>query len=123
MFAFFILCLVSITVAQPLKPCTSPQQWEAFIYDVNEHESLTVRGQLSYDAINHRERILEEVDIGQQNNSYDRIALFNEKIEYVYDFKANNCTRQPLIRPWRDFAIPPNAQSLGEAYVGSSIST
>ncbi len=79
-----------------------------------------MRARLSYDAVNRRERALKEVDVGQQDNSYKILALFNSEIEYVYDFKARNCTRRPLTRPWRDFGIRSDTRSLGEVYVGTS---
>jgi hypothetical protein len=121
MFVIFVLCLVSIVVAQPPpRPCTTPPQWEANIFDTNEQQQLTVAGAFSYDVTNHRERILETVIIGRTNDSYDVIALYDSKVEYIYDFNAKNCTRRPLTRPWRDFGIRPDAQFLGEAYIGTS---
>jgi len=121
MFVIFVLCLISLVLAQPPRPCTSPPQWEANVFDGTDQEKSMVRGRLSYDATNHRERILEEVVTISQNNSYDRIALFDSKMEYIYDFNAKNCTRRSLTRPWRDFGIRPDARSYGEAYVGTSI--
>ncbi|CAF4316606.1 unnamed protein product, partial [Adineta steineri] len=95
--------------------------WEETVFDSNEQEKLVVQGRLSYDARNHRERILEKIAIGHQNNSYDRIALFDSQIEYIYDFNAQNCTRRSLTRSWRDFGIRSDAQSYGEAYVGTAV--
>ncbi len=57
MFVIFSLCLVSIAVAHPPRPHTSQPQWKANIIDVDEQEKLIVRGGLSYDAIDHRERL------------------------------------------------------------------
>ncbi|CAF3895179.1 unnamed protein product [Rotaria sordida] len=120
MFAIFLLCLVGFTVAQQPKPCTTPPQWEANVFDSNDQSRFRVRGRLSYDANNHRERLVEEVEVGSEDNFYDVIALFDLQMEFVYDFKARNCTRRPLTRPWRDFGIRPDARSFGEAYVGTS---
>ncbi len=120
MYAILALYLLGLVAAQTPIPCTTPQQWEANIFEINEQQRVRVRARLSYDAVNRRERALEEADVGQQDNSYEIIALFNSQIEYVYDFKARNCTRRPLTRPWRDFGIRPDARSLGEAYVGTS---
>jgi hypothetical protein len=121
MLAIFALCLVGVIVGQQPRPCQTPPQWEAFIFDTNDQEKSTIRGRLSYDATNHRERILEDVVIGSQNTSYDRIALFDVKVEYIYDFNTQNCTRRALTRPWRDFGIRPDAKSYGQAYVGTGI--
>jgi len=119
MIAIIVFCLVGLTVAQPPRPCVSPLQWEARFFDSDVSQHLTIRGRLSYDADNRRERILQQVDVSHQEDAYDIIALYNERVEYVYDFNAKNCTRRPLTRPWRDFGIPPDSRSFGEAYIGS----
>jgi hypothetical protein len=120
MFAALLLCLVGIVAAQRPHPCTAPPQWEARIFDHNEEQKFGLQGRLSYDATYHRERLVEEVEEGTQDDFYDTIALFDSKIEFVYNFKARNCTRREITRPWRDFGIRPNDTSYGEAYIGSS---
>jgi len=122
MYAILALCLLGFVAAQAPVPCTTPPQWEANIFEVNEQQRVLVRARLSYDSVNRRERVIEEVDVSRQESAYEIIALFNSSIEYVYDFRARNCTRRPLTRPWRDFGIRPDARSLGEAYVGTSAS-
>ncbi|CAF4234380.1 unnamed protein product [Rotaria sordida] len=117
----FVLCLVGIAVAQRPVPCTTPPQWEGRIFDVNEKEKFALEGRLSYDATYHRERLVDEIEEGTQDEFYDTIALFDAKIEFVYNFKARNCTRRELTRPWRDFGIRPTDRSYGEAYIGSSV--
>jgi hypothetical protein len=120
MFAVLVLCLVGIALAQKPQPCSAPPQWEARIFDINEEQKFAVEGKLSYDAVYHRERLVDEVDEGTQEDFYDTVSLFDSKVEYVYNFKARNCTRREIMRPWRDFGIRPDARSYGEAYVGSS---
>jgi len=120
MYAVLALCLIGIVVAQQPQPCTTPQQWEATFFDINESQRVFVRGRLSYDATYHRERLIEEVGVGRDGKFYDVIALFDSKLEFIIDLRTNNCTRQPLTRAWRDFGIRANATSLGEAYIGSS---
>ncbi|CAF3430482.1 unnamed protein product [Rotaria sp. Silwood1] len=121
MFVALILCLVGIAVAQQPIPCTTPPQWEGRIYDFNEQQKFSLGGRLSYDATYHRERLVDEIDEASQEDFFDTIALFDSKIEFVYNFKARNCTRRELTRPWRDFGIRPTDRSFGEAYIGSSI--
>ena len=120
MFAVLLLCLVGLTLAQRPQPCITPAQWEGRIFDTNEEQHYLVRGRFTYDAISHRERLIDDFDQGGDDDYYDTIALFDLKIEFVYDFEARNCTRRPLTRPWRDFGIRGNDTSYGEAYVGSS---
>lgn len=120
MFVIFALCLVGITVAQRPVPCTTPNQWEARIHDVDEQQHWRVDGRISYDAIYQRERVQDEVDEATSSDFFDVISLFDAKIEYVYNYRARNCSRREITRQWRDFGIRPNATSYGEAYAGSS---
>jgi len=99
---------------------TTPSQWEARLFDINEQQHFRVEGRLSYDATNHRERIVDQVDERRQEDFYDILALFDSKIEFVYNFKARNCTRREITRPWRDFGIRGNDTSFGERFIGSS---
>lgn len=121
MFSLVVLCLVGVALAQRPQPCTSPPQWEAQISDYNEEERFGLQGKLSYDSVYRRERLVEEVEEGTDREFYDRLALFQSQIEFVYNFKTRNCTRQPITRAWRDFGIQPDATSYGEAYIGSSV--
>ena len=120
MFAIFALCLFSLAVAQQPQPCVTPPQWEGSLFEVNEQQRFLVRGRLSYDSVYRRERLVEEVDVSRHDDYYEILALFDSQIEYIYNFRARNCTRRPLTRAWRDFGIRPNATSFGEAYGGSS---
>jgi len=121
MFAALLLCLVAIAAAQRPVPCTSPPQWEARIFDINEEQKFSVEGRLSYDSVYHRERLVDEVDEGSQTDYYDTVSLFDSKVEFAYNFRARNCTRREITRAWRDFGIRPDARSYGEAYIGSSV--
>ena len=120
MLATVIICLIGIVAAQRPVPCTTPQQWEGTVYDVDEQEQYRMRGSLSYDAVYHRERLVDEVDIGTTQDYYDIVALFDSNIEFVFNYKAHNCTRREITREWRDFGIRANDTSYGEAYIGSS---
>ena len=120
MFVVLFLCLVAIAASQKPIPCTTPPQWEGRIFDMNEQEKFLVRGKLSYDAVYHRERLIEDVEEGSHEDFYDVIALFDSRVEFVYNLRARNCSRREITRPWRDFGIRPDARSFGEAYIGSS---
>jgi len=120
MYAVLALCLLGLVAAQAPVPCTTPTQWEATVFEINEQQRLMIRGRFSYDAVYHREHIIEEVDVGRSDDTYEVVTLFDLNIEYIYDFKARTCTHRQLNRPWRNFSIPLNSQSLGEVYVGTS---
>jgi hypothetical protein len=120
MFAILAFCLVGVIIAQTPLPCTTPPQFEARIYDVNEEQQFRVISRLSYDSVYHRERVADEVDEPTQTEYFDILSLFDSKIEFIYNYQARNCTRREITRPWRDFGIRPNATSYGEAYVVTS---
>ena len=120
MLAILLLGLVAVTLAQTPVPCTSPPQWEARIFDNNEEQKFNVYGRFSYDSVYHRERLIDEIDEPGERDFYDTVTLFDLQTEFVYNFRARNCTRRQLTRAWRDFAINPNDTSYGEAYIGSS---
>ncbi len=120
MFAALVLCLVGIVVAQRPIPCTTPPQWEARFFDINEQRQFEVEGRITYDSVYQRERVAEEVAEGSADDFYDVISLFELKVEFVFNFRARNCTRREITRPWRDFGIRANDTSYGEAYIGSS---
>ena len=120
MFAALVLCMIGMAVAQTPRPCTTPPQWEGRLMDFNEEEKFFVRGKLSYDSTYRRERLVEEVEAGTQDDYFDNLALFDSQIEFSFNFKTRNCSRRALTRPWRDFGIQPDATSYGEAYIGSS---
>jgi hypothetical protein len=120
MFGVIVLCLIGMVVAQRPVPCTSPQQWEASIYDSNEQQRFGLEGRLTYDSVYHRERVIEEVEQGTQDDHYDIIALFDLKVEFIYNIGKHNCSRREITRPWRDFGIRANDTSYGEAYIGTS---
>jgi hypothetical protein len=120
MFVALLLCLVGIAVAQRPVPCSTPTQWEGRVYDTNDEQNFRVQGRLTYDAQGHRERFLDEIEQGSLDESFDTITLFDLQVEYVFNFRARNCTRRAVTRPWRNFGINPNDTSYGEAYIGSS---
>lgn len=79
-----------------------------------------VRGKLTYDSVYQRERIIEERILGSDQEFLDRLYLHNAQVEYVYNFKTKQCTKQTITRPWRNLGVPQNATSMGESYIGSS---
>jgi len=120
MFVALVLCLIGIAAAQRPRPCTTPPQWEGRVFDFDEKQAFRMEGRFSYDGTYHRERLADEVEEGTQDHFYDVLTLFDSKIEFVYNFRARNCSRREVTREWRDFGIRANDTSYGEAYVGSS---
>ncbi|CAF0898910.1 unnamed protein product [Brachionus calyciflorus] len=117
---FSLVLTISSVFGQKPVPCTSPPQWEARVFSYDPFQKDTIMARITYDAIYKRERIVEEVKLGDQDDFYDVLYLHNQQIEYRFNFKTKECTKQAITRPWRDFGIPANATSNGESYIGSS---
>lgn len=116
----FLLGLINLVAAQEPRPCFSPPQWESRIYTRYDAEKSSVAARLSYDSVYQRIRVLQDLTFSGVTNHLDIVRLFQAKLEFILDLKTNNCTRGPLERAWRDIGQLPDAQSLGEAYIGSS---
>ena len=74
-----------------------------------------IRARISYDAIYKRERVIEEYQLGREDDFFDVLYLHNQNVEYRYNFKTKICTKQQVTKEWRNFGIPSNAKSLGES--------
>lgn len=120
MLLFLVFCLINLVVAQVPKLCTSPPQWEARIRSTNERQQSTVDARWSYDAVYKRIRVLQDIRFAGGNINSDVLRLFDSQLEFTLDLTTNICTRKPIERPWRDFGPLSDAESLGEAYIGSS---
>ncbi|CAF1351291.1 unnamed protein product [Adineta steineri] len=120
MLSFFILCLASVVIAQQPCPCTSPSQWEASVHSSNLKLDADLVGQLSYDSIYQRTRILQHVKVGTTETYYDIITFYDAKLVFIVNMKNGECSRSTFDQPWSDFGIQSDATSLGEAYIGSS---
>ncbi|KAI3382270.1 hypothetical protein SNEBB_011452 [Seison nebaliae] len=111
----FVAC-----TAQLPKPCYDPAEFEGRVFQMDQTKQEYSGGRLSYDKVNKRERFIEEVNIKKQKNYYDIIRLHNEDVEYVFNLVSKQCEKRQITKPWRDWGIPKNASSFGEAYIGSS---
>ena len=120
MYTLFVLCLFGVALAHQPKPCTSPQQWEGRVFDINEKQKVTLQGIISYDATYHRTRVIEDIQTSHDDIVLDVLELHDAKLQFIYNLKYQNCSRLPIEHPWKDYGIPENATSYGEAYIGTS---
>ena len=65
-------------------------------------------------------KIFKSDETRLSSKSFD---CFQAKLEFTIDLKTKNCSRTTLNRPWSDIGVLYDAQSFGEAYIGSSAST
>jgi hypothetical protein len=93
----FIIFLFNILF---FRPCTTPPQWEARLFEYDTVQKDMVRAHITYDSVYKRERVIEEFRLGQEDDYFDIIRLFNQKIEYVFNLKARNCTKRAITRDW-----------------------
>ena len=121
MFLLIVLSLIAIGAAQQQRPCTSPSQWEARVHSSNWKLSGDLQGQLSYDSVSQRTRILQKTKVGQIETYYDIISLYQAKLVFYIDKKSGNCSYYLFDQPWHDFGVQSDAVSRGTAYIGSSM--
>lgn len=120
MLVFVIVCLLSVTIAQVPKPCISPSQWEAHVHTTNWKLHGELFGQLTYDSVYQRTRILQDVKVDKTETYYDIITLYQAKLSFYIDMKTGTCSRMPFDQPWRDYGIQSDTKFASEAYIGSS---
>lgn len=118
---FLVLAGVALAFAQVPKPCVSPDLWEARLLEIDPSKTFERRGKFSYDAVNNRTSIFEEIDIGTQREFYHDIALFKEKILYRYNLRTKQCNNYTLNDTFRRIEVPPTAKLFGQFYIGSNV--
>jgi len=124
MYAFLaLLALVAAVGAQVPRPCESPREWNGRIFQVDRSKNVTILGKMSYDEINQRLRIIEDVDVTGKRYFFDYIILYEEGLLYQIELSVNKtgeCKVYKFKEPFRPAQIPPDAKFAVEAYIGSS---
>ena len=95
-----LLLAVTAVYAQKPTPCTSPQQWEGRIFEFDQETGYQSRARYAYDSLYQRERTIEEFQLGKDHEFLDILRLVNDKVEYVFNLKSKNCTKNAITRPW-----------------------
>ncbi|XP_063425525.1 mammalian ependymin-related protein 1-like [Mytilus trossulus] len=114
------LCCLVVVYAQVPRPCESPKQWEGRFLRADRAKSFGELAKLSYDETNRRAREIEEVQFGQDREYYDVLYLHNIGKEYRLNLKTRKCNVTSLLRPFRPYGVPPNAQFDGSATIGAA---
>lgn len=79
------------------------------------------RLRITYDEINQRVRILDEVHAGTPGRTfYERIILHRSNVQYTLNLSARppTCTIGKPEMPWRAWKIPENATFVGAFTIG-----
>ncbi|RNA34160.1 mammalian ependymin-related 1-like [Brachionus plicatilis] len=117
---FFGLILVNCDLSDKPEACKTPEQWQGSFYSYDSIKQIRIIGNISYDAVNKRERIFQLFILPQKNQSYDMLYLYNQKSLQVNNLVKKSCSKISLTRPWTDFGILPNSKFFGSNYLGSN---
>jgi hypothetical protein len=97
-FLAIIFICISSTWAQT--PCSAPIQWEGRLYEYDGSHAFQGGGNFSYDGINKRQRFIEDIKIGRNQNYIDTLVLWNDNIQYRYDTQSKTCVKSAIKTPW-----------------------
>ena len=67
-FLVLALALVGTISCQLPKPCITPPQWEARYFAYDPYRQSSIRARISYDSIYRRERVIEEFQLGKDDD-------------------------------------------------------
>ncbi|XP_065180537.1 mammalian ependymin-related protein 1-like [Sycon ciliatum] len=116
--AALLVCLATVVVSQRPEPCDTPLAWEARASAYDHGAGQNNRFRISYDAVNKRRRILEEIDAFTPGREfYEYLELGNEHKIYI----INQATRHCEVREdpyFRMYEIPKNATFEGAHTIG-----
>lgn len=117
-FLFFFISVYGNLSDKP-KQCKTPDQWEGSFYSYDSIKRIRIIGNISYDAVNKRERIYQLFILPQKNQSYDLLYLYNQKTLLMNNLVQQSCSKVSLNRTWTDFGVQPNSKFFGSNYLGS----
>lgn len=118
-FLFGLISLYNCDIEDKPQACKTPDQWEGSFYSYDAIKKIRIIGNISYDAVNKRERIHQLFVLPNKNQSYDLLYLYNEKTLLVYNLVSKSCSKVSLVRPWSHFGIVENSVFFGSNYLGS----
>ena len=72
------------------RPCSTPPQWEARLFEYDPVQGDSIRAHFSYDSVYKRERSIEEFRLGQEDDFYDVLRLWNTNTEYQFNLKTKS---------------------------------
>ncbi|XP_078591633.1 mammalian ependymin-related protein 1-like [Branchiostoma floridae x Branchiostoma japonicum] len=116
----FLVAAIAVVYGQAPQPCIAPKLWEARMSRIDPSKRFYERARISYDAINQRVRVIEEVNIKEQRDFFDVLYLHQVGKEYRYNLKTKECEVKQLAEQFRPFEVPANATNFGESYIGTS---
>merc|ERR1719193_1777942 len=112
-------CLVGTALSQEHHRCVSPPFFEAHV-QMYDHETGYYRdGRFSYDSIEEKVRMVEEVDRNATKPQYDELLLFGMKKRFSVDLATGKCNVTDLHEPFRHIEAGEDGQHyMGESTIG-----
>ncbi|CAJ1086632.1 ependymin-like [Xyrichtys novacula] len=115
-----LACLLAACLAQKPHPCKSPPLMTGALTMSTQNEKLWLYAKYLYDALGQRIRLFEFGTMNNKTFTYDILLLYNQHVIYQIFHKNKTCIISPLEGDFVPFAIPDEANLLGQAIVGSS---
>nr|XP_046178509.1 mammalian ependymin-related protein 1 [Oncorhynchus gorbuscha]XP_046197542.1 mammalian ependymin-related protein 1-like [Oncorhynchus gorbuscha] len=105
--------------AAPVQPCLAPLQWEGRSVEYNHNTGRNTRASVSYDAQNHRIRLLQQNKRHTPCQKYfEFIYLYNSGLLFQIEQKTKQCSKIPLTQAWDPFDIPMNSTYEDQYFIG-----
>ncbi|KAM9459804.1 mammalian ependymin-related protein 1 [Salvelinus alpinus] len=105
--------------APPAQPCLAPLQWEGRSVEYNHDTGRNARASVSYDAQNHRIRLLQQNKRHTPCQKYfEFIYLYNSGLLFQIEQKTKQCSKIPLTQAWDPFDIPMNSTYEDQYFIG-----
>lgn len=125
--AIFLLlgcCWLSLEEAHPAgttqpKPCLAPLQWEGRTVQYDHTTGRNVRASVTYDAVNHRIRVLEEKKgLVPCKKFFEYIYLYQDAVMFQIEQVTKLCSKLTLTEEWDPYDIPDNSTYEDQHYIG-----
>ncbi|XP_077412886.1 mammalian ependymin-related protein 1 [Vanacampus margaritifer] len=100
-------------------PCQAPLQWEGRWVVYDHGTGRNNRAAVSYDAQNHRLRVLQQHKKHTPCQRYfEFIYLFESKLMFQIDQKTGECAKVETAEAWDPFDIPDNSTFEDQYIIG-----
>jgi len=117
-----ILLLAVCAYAQLSPPCTSPQQWMAYLRRYDQTQNVYTRGQYYYDALNQRtaeQELDNEKGVLTRAWVIDLWRAFPPTRYYINQTVVpTTCVKTPLNDSFHEIGVPPTARYDSDQFIG-----
>nr|XP_023690114.1 ependymin-like [Paramormyrops kingsleyae] len=121
-----VLLTISISLFLALnvlakEPCQPPPLLQGTFSAVISQENMNILGSFSSDLPGRRFYLREGVYGNGFTVFEDVLMLFSEKVMYMISYANSTCVSLPLEVDLHPMELPPEAQYVNQAYIGSSL--